>query len=611
MIASLVVVVMAALATPLTSSTEARAAVRATGPLAPANGALFGAHVRPLVGSTVADRQDAVTQLETDIGRKLRINHRYYGWGSSFPTAIDTWDLDNGRIPMLTWGEVDVATVNGGGQDAYIRARADAVKNVGRQIFLRWFAHMDGDQWASKARSPSAFISAWRRIYGIFQNRGATNAVFVWCPTAAGFASGGDAAAYYPGDAYVHWTCADGFNYAPGKVGAPWRTFAQIYQPFYAWGSGRPKPMMVGETGAQERLAGEKAQWITDARNALKNSFPNIQAFVYHHARTDYDWRANTTPGAYDAFRAMGLDLYFRPGTTTGGGGSGGNTLFGARVQPDSWTEQGQKNAITGLESRLGRPLDIDQHYYKWDEVFPTWREPWDLNSGRIPLITWAGTHVSGINSGSKDTMIRNRADAVKGLGGTVFIRWFSEADARAHEAEAGTASAYINAYRRIIGIFNNRGATNVRWVWCGTAHGFSTGRAQTFYPGDAYIDWTCADGFNWAPVRDGAEWTTFSKIFSPFYAWASKKTKPIMIAETGVLERNAGEKGQWITDARNTIKTSMPKIRAFVYFDAYARDFSGTFYDWQVDTTLSSFDAFKKMGLDLFFQPSHTALLG
>ena len=37
-------------------------------------------------------------------------------------------------------------------------------------------------------------------------------------------------------------------------------------------------------------------------------------------------------------------------------------------------------------------------------------------------------------------------------------------------------------------------GATNVGWVWCPLATGFTDGRAQKYYPGDDQVDWLCAD---------------------------------------------------------------------------------------------------------------------
>jgi hypothetical protein len=290
-----------------------------TGKLAPPDAALFGAYVGPTGGWHKAAVQNAITTREQQLGRRFDISQEYYSWGKSFPTWRQGWDLDQGRIPLISWSAVKTTAVNAGTHDAYIRARADGVKALGAPIFLRWFSEMDGDYQKEEAVSPSAFITAWRRIYNIFNNRGATNVVWVWCPTAWGFERG-TAGAWYPGDQYVDWICTDGFNWAPKREGATWRSFESVFQAFYNWGSAHGKPLMVGETGTEEDplRPGRKAQWVLDARNALKMRMPNIKAFVYfdtkrtHETGTTFDWRMNTTPGALQAFRGMAQDQYFR-----------------------------------------------------------------------------------------------------------------------------------------------------------------------------------------------------------------------------------------------------------------------------------------------------------
>ncbi len=280
---------------------------------------------------------------------------------------------------------------------------------------------------------------------------------------------------------------------------------------------------------------------------------------------------------------------------------------FGAYVQPPKWDSTTVKNEILKLEADVGRKLDIDQHYYAWGKSFPTWQETWDVNNGRFPMITWGEIDTASINAGTHDPYIRARADAVKALGKKVFIRWFAEMDAAAHTSKAGTPASYISAYRRIVNIFDNRGATNVVWVWCGTAYGFKTGAAQSYYPGDAYVDWTCADGFNWAPSRDGAAWTQFLNVFSSFYQWGAPKAEPMMIGETATEERAAGEKATWITNTRTDLKTDFPQIKAFLWFDSRTTDFSGEIFDWRVDTSWGSYDAFKKFGRDWYFRQPHS----
>ncbi|MGH2685033.1 MAG: glycoside hydrolase family 26 protein [Actinomycetota bacterium] len=279
-------------------------------------------------------------------------------------------------------------------------------------------------------------------------------------------------------------------------------------------------------------------------------------------------------------------------------------TLLGSYIRPSGWNQTAVKNSVTKRENQLGRKYDIIQWFYPWGDAFPTWKEKWDVQNGRIPLIAWGDVGTSAVNRGQYDGYIRARADAVKALGAPVFIRWFSEMDTNYHHEKAVSPSSYISAWRRIHRIFANRGANNVVWVWCGTAAGFQYNRAQPYYPGADYVDWICADGYNWAPRKQGTEWTSFRTLFQHFYSWGSSQGKPLMIAETGTEEDTTpGRKAQWIRDAANTMKTTYTNIKAFVYFDARAQDFFNTYYDWRIDTSSTSLQAFKAMGLDPHFR--------
>ena len=89
--------------------------------------------------------------------------------------------------------------------------------------------------------------------------------------------------------------------------------------------------------------------------------------------------------------------------------------LLGAYIQPQGdWSMDGQKNAVDAVEGAMGRTLDIDHIFYQWTQAFPTWRQTWDEQNGRIPLISWAPTSSAGIDNGSQDAWIRSEADAVR-----------------------------------------------------------------------------------------------------------------------------------------------------------------------------------------------------
>lgn len=274
-------------------------------------------------------------------------------------------------------------------------------------------------------------------------------------------------------------------------------------------------------------------------------------------------------------------------------------TLLGAWVAPD-WSKPGAaQKAVVGFERRIGRKLAIDQHFYPWSKPYPTWRERADLDAGRIPLISWNGTDTTRIAAGAEDDLIRARAAAVHDLGRPILLRWFWEMDGHDAAVWVPSPASFVAAWRHIHELFAAAGATNVIWAWCPNAAAFTSGKAPPYYPGDAYVDWICADGYNWAPGRPGDSWQSFADIFADFYAWAAPRGKPLMVAEFGAQERAPGEKARWIADAQRAVKERFPRIAALVYFN---EDRDG--YDWRVETSPSAEAAFRDLARDPYFSP-------
>ena len=289
--------------------------------------------------------------------------------------------------------------------------------------------------------------------------------------------------------------------------------------------------------------------------------------------------------------------------------------LFGLHTIPDGGPD-GTPQGITTRETQLGRKLDIDNHYYTWNQTIPTWEESWDIQQGRIPLISWGGTDTRAIVKGTYDALIAQNADALKALGAPFFLRWFWEADGtRASKAGLSHSPAeYIAAWRYLYKKFADRGVTNAVWVWCPVSLDFypkprALNPAQPYYPGDDVVDWACADGYNWSPGLPGHRYESFQELFEPFYAFANDHHKPIMIGETGVQENNAGDKAKWFQAMHTSITQHYPNIQAFLYFDVVNANAMN--YNWQIDTSPQAFAAFKDMANDPYFNQPHTGLDG
>jgi hypothetical protein len=276
--------------------------------------------------------------------------------------------------------------------------------------------------------------------------------------------------------------------------------------------------------------------------------------------------------------------------------------LFGAYVRPlDSFADEAKRTAVNELEASLGRTLAVDHHYYPWDSPFPGANESFDVAAGRVPMVSWHGIDTAAIRSGSQDALIRERAQAVKDLGNPIFMRWGWEMDGTRNQWWVVSPASYIAAWIHIHRIFDQVGATNVVWVWCPSAEAFDDRVASSYYPGNAYVDWVCADGYNWAPAKPGTSWRSFGSIFTSFYDWAKQTGKPIMIGETGVLEADGDQKASWLADIATTLRTRMPLIKAFLYFSSLTEN-GGIRFDWRTDTSLSSAEAFAALAHDPVF---------
>lgn len=298
----------------------ASAAGRPVGPLSLSTGSYFGAYGNPVSNDGINGGQAEISGLEADIGRKLDIDNRFYTWAQQLPTAQEVWDVQNGRIPMVTWGKHDTLDIISGSQDAWIRAQADRLATLGGSFFLRFFAEPDGAYQANIVHAASDYIAAWRHVHDIFVEEGATNAIWVWCPTANSFKPGSTnpwPPTLYPGDAYVDWVAADGYNWYPSVPTNGGRTFKQVFQDFYDWAVTSGKPIMIAETAALADNP-DQAAWLTAAANTVETDMTMIQAFVYfdtlvQKSGNTYDWRVSTVPATYDAYKAMAADPYFNP----------------------------------------------------------------------------------------------------------------------------------------------------------------------------------------------------------------------------------------------------------------------------------------------------------
>ncbi len=344
---------------------------RAGGPLTLQTGALLGIHTDdvnvvsttdPVTHKTVKRaptmQDEPIYTFEQKLGRTLDIDNHYtsnFGdfynanTGAVIPMAPAVQlDAQANRIPILGWNCAANTDVTSGKVDKEIDAAAQAFKDFGRQFFMRYCWEMDGSrQPASVNGNPDQFIAAWRYIYNRVKNiDGATNVVWLWTANANGFKLGNPSVAsqFYPGDDYVDWVSADGYNWH-GAVGRPanadrYRDLLEIYDQFMAWARsddpshqhvGSAKPIMVAEYGTQEQEDGGalKADWFRTAHATVMprtadtpadckycGAMSDIQAMVYFDIKgksgdASGGWDIETSQPSFDAYKEAAQNPWF------------------------------------------------------------------------------------------------------------------------------------------------------------------------------------------------------------------------------------------------------------------------------------------------------------
>jgi hypothetical protein len=237
---------------------------------------------------------------------------------------------------------------------------------------------------------------------------------------------------------------------------------------------------------------------------------------------------------------------------------------------------------------------------------------------GAIPMISWTPEggstkwSLQDIASGVHDAYIRRFATALRdwqspgpGMAGApVFLRMMHEMNGNwgwAWQVQKGNEQVFVNAWRRIVGIFHEVGASNASFVWCPNVEyaGSTWATFDALWPEEkvgegtgAYtheVDWTCLDGYN---QYTGSGWLSFDQVFRYAYDEIVNSpkinqngAKPVMIGEWGSVENSTASdplktRAAWFTDALTVqLPKNFPGIRAAVYY----HHTDGT-KDWKFD---------------------------
>jgi hypothetical protein len=300
-------------------------------PAGPGGGVYWGAWIGPqLTGTEAPWDMGAVQRLQGKVGKSLSLVEFSSPFEEcnagackplGFPTSGMNAIRDYGAIPVLSWGsqpnsdalsnpEYRLANIAAGHFDPEIRSFAEAAKAWGHPFFMRFNWEMNGRWflWGDlNGNRPRDFVAAWRHVHDVFDSVGATNATWTWCPYADTVGKFTPIRRYYPGGAYVDWTCLDGYNWGASSANpAPWRSFDFLFHSSYQTVArlAPSKPMMLGEiaTGGEGR---KKATWIAKMFEALPRRYPLVHGLVWFEKNDRGTvWTVSSSAPSLRAFRA-------------------------------------------------------------------------------------------------------------------------------------------------------------------------------------------------------------------------------------------------------------------------------------------------------------------
>jgi hypothetical protein len=243
----------------------------------------------------------------------------------------------------------------------------------------------------------------------------------------------------------------------------------------------------------------------------------------------------------------------------------------------------------------------------KWWGVYASVGDPFELSrltgAPGIPFLTMQPKRIgktieqndwslAAVASGKRDDVLKSVAETVVEFGDLVVIRYAPEMNGNWSPWAAGvngnTPAQYVKAWRHVVTLFREAGATNVLWLWApNITRGATVKGIDQFWPGGNYVDLVGFTGYGVGSSSFGYE-DSPAQTFDPTMKLLATYKKPVILAETGV---NGSAKVEWITGLAPWLRDH-PEVLGLIWTDAPPPHSSA---DWRFDETPSALKAFKK----------------
>lgn len=269
--------------------------------------------------------QEQILRQEAIVGVPVRLITFYLQWPSKpehgiFPAPSLKAIQALGALPCVTWepmyydqkGEhmIPAHSITTGAYDPYLISFAQKSVAWGHPFILRLAHEMNIQRyhWGTAQdeygpQSPALYRRMFRHVVSVFQEQGADNVVFAFCPNAESVpntsyeptAGWNTISAYYPGDEYVQVLGIDGYNWGTTQTRkehgwtSSWQSLTDIFAPAVRElrKISEHKPLIVFETGSA-RQGGVRDEWLKQGLEKIGDW--NIQGMCWFQVDKEVNW---------------------------------------------------------------------------------------------------------------------------------------------------------------------------------------------------------------------------------------------------------------------------------------------------------------------------------
>ena len=252
-------------------------------------------------------------------------------------------------------------------------------------------------------------------------------------------------------------------------------------------------------------------------------------------------------------------------------------------------------------QSLMGVTWPVAGVFYSFDTVWSSHAPEladFAAVSGRTLHLCWQPSRsttavlLSDILAGAYDAHLNQMLAGMAAYPYDVVCRWGHEMNGNFFVWSAAYAgpragctnpAQYVAAWRYIVAKARAQ-APKVKWFFCANTNDLGAYPAESYYPGDAYVDVIGFDAYN-----TYGNWGTPFQTWQPMYnrVIAMNPTAPVWIGETGCKEDAADPNRKAAWAPQMFAETRFARLRVVNYFDALGGA------DWRFQTSLAATSAF------------------